>query len=139
MPSRQSSKLYHWGIRSKVARTTRANANATRDWRIYCEFAQSLIATARRLYAYDPFGLDLKETVYALDATTIDLCLWVFPWTPFRSTKAAIKLPTLLDLVAIVKKRLALSVSLYEILQILSLTMFERIPLHQLLHSRTQS
>jgi hypothetical protein len=94
----QSSKLYHLGIRSKVARNTLANANATRDWRIYCEFAQSLIGTARRLYANEPFGVDLKETVYALDATTIDLCLSVFPWAPFRSTKAAIKLHTLLDL-----------------------------------------
>jgi hypothetical protein len=94
----QSSKLYHLGIRSKVARNTLANANATRDWRIYCEFAQSLIGTARRLYADEPFGVDLKDTVYALDATTIDLCLSVFPWAPFRSTKAAIKLHTLLDL-----------------------------------------
>lgn len=94
----QSSKLYHLGIRGKVARNTLANANATRDWRIYCDFAQSLIAIARRLYAEEPFGLDLKDTVYALDATTIDLCLSVFPWAPFRQTKAAIKLHTLLDL-----------------------------------------
>jgi hypothetical protein len=94
----QSSKLYHMGIRSQMARNTLANANATRDWRIYCELAQSLITTARRLYATEPFGLDLKETVYALDATTIDLCLSVFPWAPFRATKAAIKLHTLLDL-----------------------------------------
>jgi len=92
------SKLYHLGIRSTVARNTLANANATRDWRIYCDFAQSLIAMARRLYADEPFGVELKETVYALDATTIDLCLSVFPWAPFRSTKAAIKLHTLLDL-----------------------------------------
>ena len=94
----QSSKLYHLGFRSAVARNTLANANATRDWRIYCDFAQSLIAMARRLYANEPFGVDLKDTVYALDATTIDLCLSVFPWAPFRSTKAAIKLHTLLDL-----------------------------------------
>ena len=94
----QSSKLYHLGFRSPVARNTLANANATRDWRIYCDFAQSLIGTARRLYADEVFGLDLKDTVYALDATTIDLCLSVFPWAPFRSTKAAIKLHTLLDL-----------------------------------------
>src|SRR3979409_506238 len=94
----QSSKLYHLGIRGSVARNTLANANATRDWRIYCEFAQSLIGIARRLYAEDPFGLDLKETVYALDATTIDLCLSVFPWAPFRAAKAAVKLPTLLEL-----------------------------------------
>jgi Domain of unknown function (DUF4372)/Transposase DDE domain len=94
----QSSKLYHLGFRSTVARNTLANANATRDWRMYCEFAQRLIAMARRLYANEPFGVDLKDTVYALDATTIDLCLSVFPWAPFRSTKAAIKLHTLLDL-----------------------------------------
>jgi hypothetical protein len=94
----QSSKLYHLGIRTAVARNTLANANATRDWRIYCDFAQSLIAMARKLYANEPFGIDLKDTVYALDATTIDLCLSVFPWAPFRSTKAAIKLHTLLDL-----------------------------------------
>jgi len=94
----QSSKLYHLGFRSPVARNTLANANATRDWRIYCDLAQSLIGTARRLYADEAFGLDLKDTVYALDATTIDLCLSVFPWAPFRSTKAAVKLHTLLDL-----------------------------------------
>ncbi len=94
----QSSKLYHLGIRSMVSRNTLANANATRDWRIYCDFAQSLIAMARRLYANEPFGVDLKDTVYALDATTIDLCLSIFPWAPFRLTKAAIKLHTLLDL-----------------------------------------
>jgi hypothetical protein len=93
-----SSKLYHLGIRSTVARNTLANANATRDWRIYCDFAQSLIAMARRLYVNEPFGVELQDTVYALDATTIDLCLSVFPWAPFRSTKAAIKLHTLLDL-----------------------------------------
>ena len=77
---------------------TLANANATRGWRIYCDFAQSLIGIARRLYADEAFGVDLKDTVYALDATTIDLCLSVFPWAPFRSTKAAVKLHTLLDL-----------------------------------------
>jgi hypothetical protein len=94
----QSSKLYHLGIRSAVARNTLANANAVRDWRIYADFAQSLIGIARRLYAQEPFGVDLQETVYALDATTIDLCLSVFPWAVFRSAKAAIKLHTLLDL-----------------------------------------
>lgn len=94
----QSSKLYHLGIRSTVARNTLANANAIRDWRIYRDFAQSLIAMAQRLYVNESFGVDLKETVYALDATTIDLCLSVFPWAPFRSSKAAIKLHTLLDL-----------------------------------------
>ena len=94
----QRSKLYHFGIRSTVARNTLANANAVRDWRIYADFAQSLIGIARSLYAQEPFGVDLQETVYALDATTIDLCLSVFPWAPFRSAKAAIKLHTLLDL-----------------------------------------
>jgi hypothetical protein len=94
----QASKLYHMGLRSNVARNTLANANATRDWRIYFEFAQSLIAIARRLYAEEPLGIELKDTVYALDSTTIDLCLSMFAWAPFRSTKAAIKLHTLLDL-----------------------------------------
>jgi len=94
----QASKLYHMGIKSRVSRSTLADANEVRDWRIYAEFAQSLIGIARRLYAGEPFGVDLKDTVYALDASTIDLCLSVFPWAPFRSTKAAIKLHTLLDL-----------------------------------------
>jgi len=94
----QRSKLYHLGIRSVVARNTLANANAVRDWRIYADYAQSLIGIARALYVDEPFGVDLRESVYALDATTIDLCLSVFPWAPFRSTKAAIKLHTLLDL-----------------------------------------
>jgi hypothetical protein len=94
----QSSKLYHLGIRSAMARNTLANANAVRDWRIYADFAQSLIGIARPLYAQESFGVDLQETVYALDATTIDLCLSVFPWAVFRTAKAAIKLHTLLDL-----------------------------------------
>ena len=94
----QSAKLYHMSFRSTVSRNTLANANAVRDWRIYADFAQSLIGIARPLYVDEPFGVDLSETVYALDATTIDLCLSVFPWAPFRSTKAAIKLHTLLDL-----------------------------------------
>ncbi len=94
----QSAKLYHMGFRSTVSRNTLANANAVRDWRIYADFAQSLIGLARPLYVDEPFGVSLSETVYALDATTIDLCLSVFPWAPFRSTKAAIKLHTLLDL-----------------------------------------
>jgi IS4 transposase len=94
----QPSKLYHMGIRGGIARNTLSNANAVRDWRIYADFAQRLIATARKLYAKDPLGVELKATVYALDATTIDLCLSLFPWAPFRSTKAAVKLHTLLDL-----------------------------------------
>lgn len=91
-------KLYHMGIRGKVSRSTLADANEVRDWRIYSDFAQILIHEARRLYVEDDFGLELKETVYALDSSTIDLCLSVFPWARFRKTKAAIKLHTLLDL-----------------------------------------
>ena len=94
----QQSKLYHMGIRSKVSRSTLADANENRDWRIYADFAQSLIHTARKMYQHDEFGVDLQQTVYALDATTIDLCLSVFPWAKFRKTKGAIKLHTLLDL-----------------------------------------
>ena len=76
----QSDKLYHMGIRSRVSRSTLADANEARDWRIYADFAQRLIGIARKLYVDGPFGVDLRETVYALDATTIDLCLSVFPW-----------------------------------------------------------
>ena len=91
-------KLYHMGIRGRVSRSTLADANETRDWRIYSDFAQVLIHEARRLYIDEDFGLELKETVYALDSSTIDLCLSVFPWAQFRKTKAAVKLHTLLDL-----------------------------------------
>ncbi len=91
-------KLYHMGIRGKVSRSTLADANEKRDWRIYSDFAQILIHEARQLYVDDDFGLELKDTVYALDASTIDLCLSVFPWARFRKTKGAIKLHTLLDL-----------------------------------------
>ena len=94
----QSDKLYHMGIRGRVSRSTLADANEARDWRIQATFAQRLITMARKLYIDEPFGVDLNETVYALDATTIDLCLSVFPWAPFRTTKAAVKLHTLLDL-----------------------------------------
>jgi hypothetical protein len=94
----QQNKLYHMGIRSRVSRNTLANANKVRDWRIYAEFAQSLINIARRLYVNENFGVELAQTVYALDSTTIDLSLSVFPWAKFRQTKAAIKLHTLLDL-----------------------------------------
>lgn len=96
--SAQAAKLYHMGIRSAVKRATLADANERRDWRIYAEFAQRLIAQARKLYATEDLGLELSNTVYALDATTIDLCLALFPWAPFRTTKAAVKLHTLLDL-----------------------------------------
>jgi len=91
-------KLYHIGIRGKVSRNTLADANEIRDWQIYSDFAQILIHEARSLYVEDDFGLELKETVYALDLSTIDLCLSVFPWARFRKTKAAVKLHTLLDL-----------------------------------------
>jgi len=94
----QGNKLYHMGLRQPVARSTLAGANESRDWRIYAEFAQRLIAQARELYADDSFGVELDNTVYALDSTTIDLCLSVFPWANFRKTKAAVKLHTLLDL-----------------------------------------
>lgn len=92
-----SSKLYHMGIQG-VARNTLANANKTRDWRVYADFAQVLIAEARRLYSQDEFGTELEQTAYALDSSTIDLCLSLFPWASFRKRKGAIKLHTLLDL-----------------------------------------
>jgi hypothetical protein len=94
----QQGKLYHMGIRSDVSRSTLAYANETRDWKIYADFAQVLIHVARDLYAQDDFGLELEQTVYALDSTTIDLCLSMFPWARFRKTKGAVKLHTLLDL-----------------------------------------
>ena len=91
-------KLYHLGIRGRVARSTLADANETRDWRIYADFAQIVIARARALYCTEPFEVELAETAYAFDATTIDLCLALFPWARFRRHKAAVKLHTLLDL-----------------------------------------
>jgi hypothetical protein len=96
--SAQAHKLYHIGFRQPVHRSTLADANEVRDWRIYADFAHRLIAQARRLYASDRLGADLKEAVYALDSTTIDLCLSVFPWAHFRTSKAAVKMHTLLDL-----------------------------------------
>ena len=92
------SKLYHMGIRGRIARSTLADANENRDWRIYADFAQILIAQARKLYQNEDFGVDLEETVYALDSTTIDLCLSLFPWARFRKAKGAVKLHTLLNL-----------------------------------------
>ena len=92
------SKLYNMGFRGNVSRSTLADANEMRDWRIYADFAQVLIALARPLYIGDPIGVDLDAGLYALDSTTIDLCLSLFPWAPFRSHKAAVKLHTLLDL-----------------------------------------
>ena len=94
----QASKLYHLGFREPVRRSTLADANEMRDWRIHAELAERLITQARKLYAGESLGLDLSDTVYALDSTTIDLCLSVFPWAHFRSTKAAVKMHTLLDL-----------------------------------------
>ena len=91
-------KLYHMGFRGKVARSTLADANESRDWRIYADFAQVLIGAARPLYAHDPIGVDLEQSLYALDSTTIDLCLTLFPWARFRQHKAAVKMHTLLDL-----------------------------------------
>ena len=102
-------QLYHMGFRSTVAHSTLADANRSRDWRIYHDLAQTLIARARRLYASEPFGADLSQTVYALDSTTIDLCLSLFPWARFRSTKAAVKLHTLLDLRGPIPTMIAIS------------------------------
>jgi hypothetical protein len=93
-----ASKLYHMGFRGRVTRTTLADANENRDWRIYADFAMVMIQQARELYAHDPFGVNLKNTAYALDATTIDLCLAVFPWAKFRKTKGGVKASVLLDL-----------------------------------------
>ena len=94
----QANKLYHMGIRAKVSRSTLAEANEKRDWRIYADLAHSLIPVARKLYQDEDFGIELDQTVYAMDATTIDLCLSMFPWAQFRKTKGAIRLHTLLDL-----------------------------------------
>ena len=91
-------KLYHMGFRGPIARSTMADANRNRDWRIYADFAQTLIGGARKLYHNEPLGLDLEGTAYALDSTTIDLCLSLFPWATFRRHKAVVKLHTLLDL-----------------------------------------
>ena len=93
-----SGKLYHMGFRSTIARSTLADANESRDWRIYADFAQTLIAIARPLYVHDPIGVELNQSLYALDSTTIDLCLSLFPWAKFRKHKAAVKMHTLLDL-----------------------------------------
>ena len=102
-------QLYHLGFRSPVAHSTLADANRTRDWRIYAELAQGLIRRARKLYADEPLGLELDHTLYALDSTTIDLCLSLFPWARFRSTKAAIKLHTLLDVRGPIPTMIAIS------------------------------
>lgn len=102
-------QLYHMGFRSSVAHSTLADANRTRDWRIYADLAQGLIARARRLYSEEPLGAELNTTVYALDSTTIDLCMSLFPWARFRSTKSAVKLHTLLDLRGPIPTMIAIS------------------------------
>lgn len=102
-------RLYHMGIRGRVARSTLADANETRDWRIYADFAQTLIGVAKPLYATEPFGVDLAATVYAFDSTTIDLCLALFPWARFRQHKGAIKLHTLLNLRGSIPEVVAIS------------------------------
>jgi hypothetical protein len=102
-------QLYHLGFRSAVAHSTLADANSTRDWRIYADLAQGLIRRARKLYAQEPLGMELDQTVYALDSTTIDLCLSLFPWARFRSTKAAVKLHTLLDVRGPIPTMIAIS------------------------------
>jgi hypothetical protein len=102
-------QLYHMGFRSTIAHSTLADANRERDWRIYADLAQRLIARARRLYAQEPLGIELEQTVYALDSTTIDLCLSLFPWARFRSTKAAVKLHTLLDVRGPIPTMIAIS------------------------------
>jgi hypothetical protein len=102
-------QLYHLGFRSTVAHSTLADANAERDWRIYADLAQGLIGHARKLYAHEPIGVELEHTIYALDSTTIDLCLSLFPWARFRSTKAAVKLHTLLDVRGPIPTMIAIS------------------------------
>jgi len=105
----RGEQLYHLGFRSSVAHSTLADANGTRDWRIYAELAQGLIRRARKLYAQESLDIELEQTVYALDSTTIDLCLALFPWARFRSTKAAIKLHTLLDVRGPIPTMIAIS------------------------------
>jgi hypothetical protein len=102
-------QLYHMGFRSVLAHSTLADANRTRDWRIYADLAARLIRRARRLYAQEPLGVELDQTIYALDSTTIDLCLHLFPWARFRSTKAAVKLHTLLDVRGAIPTMIAIS------------------------------
>ena len=96
--SDEEEPIYHMGLRQEIKRSTLADANEARNWRIHAEFAQRLIVQARKLYIGDSFGLDLENTTYALDSTTIDLCLSLFPWALFRTTKSAVKMHTLLDL-----------------------------------------
>jgi len=117
----QQNKLYHMGIRSNVSRNTLSNANERRDWRIYAEYAQILIHHARELYRDDDFGIELDQTVYALDSTTIDLCLSMFPWAVFRKRKGAIKLHTLLDLKGNIPTFIRITDGLYHDVNILDI------------------
>jgi len=119
------TKLYHMGIRGRVSRNTLAHANSVRDWRIYADFAQLLIKQARELYRDDEFSLALQQTVYALDATTIDLCLSLFPWAPFRKRKGAVKLHTLLDLRGNIPTVIIITHGLVHEVNILDLLTFE--------------
>ncbi len=119
------SKLYHMGIRGNVSRNTLANANEVRDWRIYADFAQVLIQMARGLYSEESFGLRLKRTVYALDSTTIDLCLSLFPWATFRQRKGAIKLHTLLDVRANIPTVVIITPGSVHDVNILDILLFE--------------
>ena len=115
------SKLYHMGLRSTVSRNNLSHANETRDWRIYADFAQILIAQARRLYIDDDLGIDLQATVYALDSTTIDLCLSLFPWARFRKAKGAVKLHTLLNLRGSIPEFIHVSHGLFHDVNVLDL------------------
>jgi Domain of unknown function (DUF4372)/Transposase DDE domain len=119
------TKLYHMGIRGRVSRNTLANANSVRDWHIYADFAQVLINQARLLYRDDEFSLALQQTVYALDATTIDLCLSLFPWAPFRKRKGAVKLHTLLDLRGNIPTVIIITSGLVHEVNILDMLTFE--------------
>lgn len=118
-------KLYHMGIRGKVSRNTLAHANQVRDWRIYADFAQVLIGMARPLYAEESFGVDLDQTVYALDSTTIDLCLTLFPWAKFRTHKAGVKVHTLLDLHGNIPSLVVITNAKVHDVNILDIIMFE--------------
>jgi len=118
-------KLYHMGIRGKVSRNTLANANKIRDWRIYADFAQVLIGLARPMYAKESFGVDLEQSVYALDSTTIDLCMSLFPWAKFRTYKAGVKLHTLLDLHGAIPSFLVITNAKVHDVNILDLIIFE--------------
>lgn len=118
-------KLYHMGIRGKVSRNTLAHANQVRDWRIYADFAQVLIGMARPLYAKESFGVDLDQSVYALDSTTIDLCLSLFPWAKFRTHKAGVKVHTLLDLHGNIPTFLVITTAKVHDVNILDLIIFE--------------